>query len=61
MKEQEYIDLSDMVLLESIRKALREIIPANSDVIKNSDYRMVLNIIASWIEKLKLEQIKIED
>ena len=61
MKEQEYIDLSDLVRLETIKHLLREITPSNSDVIYKADHVMVYNFITSWINKIRLENIKIEE
>jgi hypothetical protein len=60
MKEQEYIDLSDLVRLQTVSHALREITPANSTIIGSSEFGVVADIVSTWIDMIR-EKITIED
>jgi hypothetical protein len=56
-KEQEYINISDLVRLRVAVGVLREIIPENSTVINYSDFKEIMKILKDWESSLGKEII----
>lgn len=52
MTEQEYCDLRDLQRIESAMSILGDVIPHNSSVVKEKDYRMIGQILSNWKDKL---------
>jgi len=52
MKEQEYIDVSELQKLSVISNLLRTITPANSNVIDSETCADMIDTIDDWIETL---------
>lgn len=52
MKEQEYINVSDLAKIRSAISVLRNIIPASSKVINKNDFAKVMDRLYKWEQKL---------
>lgn len=59
MKEQDYINVSDLARVRSAIVVLRNIIPKNSTIIKEEDYYKIMSKLYSWESDL-VELIKIK-
>jgi len=52
MKEQEYINVSDLARISAILEILRNIVPANSAVIDRNNLTKIFQILVDWQERL---------
>ena len=59
MKEQEYINVSDLLKTTGAVKMLCEIVPDNSEIIDNKELGEILSKLSYWQSKL-FESINIE-
>lgn len=59
MKEQEYINVSDLLKTTGAIKILREIVPDNSEIIDNKELGKILSKLNKWQSKL-FKSINIE-
>lgn len=60
VKEQEYIDISDLTKLRAASALLKDICPANSQVIDATDMENIQIKLYGWIDKL-YGKIKIKE
>jgi hypothetical protein len=48
MKEQDYINVSDLTRIREIKHLMQNIIPENSEVILRLDYENMSNLLHKW-------------
>ncbi len=52
MKEQDYINVRELSAVLDAKNILRSIIPANSKVISEEEFREVMSLVSDWEIKL---------